>query len=38
MTLGPIDFIALEFPGNRFKGEIPPELFALADIVALATA
>jgi hypothetical protein len=31
MTLGPIDFIALEFPGNRFKGEILPELFELAD-------
>ena len=31
MTLGPIDFIALEFPGNRFKGEILPELFELVD-------
>jgi uncharacterized membrane protein len=31
MTLGPIDFIALEFPGNRFKGEILPDLFELAD-------
>ena len=31
MTLGPIDFIALEFPGNRFKGEILPYLFELAD-------
>jgi hypothetical protein len=28
MTLGPIDFIALEFPGNRFRGEILPELMA----------
>lgn len=31
MTFGPIDFIALEFPGNRFKGEILPDLFDLAD-------
>jgi hypothetical protein len=31
MTLGPIDIIALEFPGNRFKGEILPELFDLVD-------
>jgi len=31
MTFGPVDFIALEFPGNRFKGEILPELFELAE-------
>ena len=31
MTLGPIDFIALEFPGNRFKGEILPGLFELVE-------
>jgi uncharacterized membrane protein len=31
MTLGPIDLIALEFPGNRFKGEILPDLFELVD-------
>jgi hypothetical protein len=31
MTLGPIDFIALEFPGNRFRGEILPNLFELVD-------
>lgn len=31
MTLGPIDFIALEFPGNRFKGEILPDIFELAE-------
>ena len=30
MTLGPIDFIALEFPGNRFKGEILPDFLELA--------
>jgi hypothetical protein len=35
MTLGPIDFLALEFPGNRFKGEILSSIFELveADIV-----
>jgi hypothetical protein len=31
MPYGPIDFIALEFPGNRFRGEILPELFELVD-------
>jgi hypothetical protein len=31
MTLGPVDFIALEFPGNRFKGEILPDLLELVD-------
>ena len=31
MTYGPIDFIALEFPGNRFKGEILPDLLELVD-------
>lgn len=31
MTLGPIDFIALEFPGNRFRGEILANLFELVD-------
>ena len=31
MTFGPIDFIALEFPGNRFRGEILPDLFDLVD-------
>lgn len=29
MTIGPVDFIALEFPGNRFKGEILPDIFEL---------
>jgi uncharacterized membrane protein len=29
MTYGPIDFIALEFPGNHFKGEILPDIFEL---------
>ena len=31
MTYGPIDLIALEFPGNRFRGEILPELFELVE-------
>jgi hypothetical protein len=31
ITYGPIDFIALEFPGNRFKGEILPDLLELVD-------
>ena len=31
MTFGPIDLIALEFPGNRFKGEILPEMLELVD-------
>ena len=31
MTRGPIDFIALEFPGNRFRGEILPDLLELVD-------
>jgi hypothetical protein len=31
MTYGPVDFIALEFPGNRFKGEILPDLLELVD-------
>ena len=31
MTYGPIDLIALEFPGNRFKGEILPDLLELVD-------
>ena len=29
MTYGPIDFIALEFKGNNFKGEIIPALVEL---------
>jgi uncharacterized membrane protein len=31
MTYGPIDFIVLQFPGNRFKGEILPEMLELVD-------
>ena len=31
MTYGPIDFIALQFPGNRFRGEILPDMLELVD-------
>jgi hypothetical protein len=34
MTYGPIDFIALEFKGNNFKGEIIP---ALVELIAKKT-
>jgi len=30
MTYGPIDFLAIKFPGNQFKGEILP---ALVDLI-----
>jgi hypothetical protein len=30
MSLGPIEFLAIKFPGNEFRGEILP---ALADLV-----
>jgi hypothetical protein len=29
MTYGPVDFVALEFKGNQFKGEILPALLEL---------
>ena len=29
MTYGPVDFVALEFKGNQFKGEIFPEIMNL---------
>jgi hypothetical protein len=31
MTYGPIDFIALEFKGNQFKGDILPALLELIE-------
>jgi uncharacterized membrane protein len=34
MTLGPIDFVAIGFPGNKFSGKIIP---ALKDLVASGT-
>ena len=37
MTYGPVDFVALEFKGNQFKGEILPAIMDLVnrDIVRL---
>ena len=29
--LGPVDWIVVEFPGNKFKGEIAPELQTLVE-------
>jgi hypothetical protein len=29
--LGPVDWIVVEFPGSRFKGEIAPVMAGLAD-------
>ncbi len=29
--LGPVDWIVVEFPGSRFKGEIAPALEELVD-------
>ena len=34
MTMGPVEYIVIEFPGNQFKGEIVP---ALRDLVASGT-
>jgi hypothetical protein len=31
MTLGPIDFLAVEFPGNKFRGEILSGLLELVE-------
>ena len=31
MTYGPIDFVALEFKGNQFKGEIFPAILDLVN-------
>jgi hypothetical protein len=31
MTYGPVDFVALEFKGNKFKGEILPEILNLVN-------
>jgi hypothetical protein len=29
MTIGPVEYIVVGFPGNKFNGEIAPELIAL---------
>lgn len=31
MSLGPVDFFAVKFPGNQFSGEIAPALKELVD-------
>ena len=31
MTTGPLEYIIVGFPGNKFTGEIAPELIALVD-------
>jgi uncharacterized membrane protein len=31
MSLGPIEFLALKFPGNEFRGEVFPALAELVD-------
>ena len=37
-SMGPIQMTSLAFPGNRFKGEILPELEKLEDLVLLGEA
>jgi hypothetical protein len=31
MTMGPVEYIIVGFPGNKFSGEIAPELMALVE-------
>lgn len=31
MTIGPVEYIIVGFPGNKFTGEIVPELIALVE-------
>jgi hypothetical protein len=31
MTIGPVEYIIVGFPGNKFNGEIAPELIALVE-------
>ena len=31
MTIGPVEYIIVGFPGNKFSGEIAPELVALVE-------
>ncbi|GAA3862522.1 hypothetical protein GCM10022381_03360 [Leifsonia kafniensis] len=31
MTIGPVEYIVVAFPGNEFTGEIAPELIALIE-------
>jgi hypothetical protein len=32
MTLGPVEYVLIGFPGNRFKGEIIPALAQLGGV------
>lgn len=32
MTVGPVDYIAIAFPGNKFSGAIIPEIKRLQDL------
>jgi hypothetical protein len=31
MTIGPVEYIIVGFPGNKFNGEIAPELMAMVE-------
>ena len=31
MSIGPVEYIAIAFPGNKFSGEIVPAIKALQD-------
>ena len=31
MTIGPVEYIVVGFPGNQFNGKIAPELIALVE-------
>ena len=31
MAIGPVEYIIVGFPGNKFTGEIAPELIALVE-------
>jgi hypothetical protein len=31
MTMGPVEYIIVGFPGNKFSGEVAPELVALVE-------
>jgi hypothetical protein len=32
MSIGPVEYVLIEFPGNQFKGEIVPALERLIEI------
>jgi len=37
MMLGPLEFISIEFKGNKYKGEIVPALQEVDEISTMAT-